>query len=191
VTVDVTKGSSVALGKDGGLSRVTVGLGWDPAPRGAEDDFDLDASALALGADDLIISPQYFVFFNNLASPRNEIVHLGDNLTGEGSGDDEQIEVHLDGLSSSVVRIVFAVTIHNADYRHQSFGDVRNAFIRVADTGHGRELARYNLSTDAATETSMLFGELYRADGGWRFRALGQGRTDGLAGIARQFGFAV
>jgi tellurium resistance protein TerD len=192
VTVDVTKGHDVALVRDGGLTSVTVGLGWDPAPRGAEDDFDLDASALALGLDGQIVSQQYFVFFNNLVSPRGEVVHRGDNLTGEGTGDAEQIEVHLDELSSTIVRVVFAVTIHNADYRHQSFGDVRNAFIRVVDAGHGgRELARYNLSTDAATETAMLFGELFRAGDGWRFRALGQGRIDGLAGIARQFGFAV
>lgn len=190
MTVDVTKGHSVALGKDDGLTRVTVGLGWDPAPRGADEDFDLDASVLALGADDRIVSREYFVFFNNLTSPRGEIVHRGDNLTGEGDGDDEQIDIQLDALSRTIVRIVFAVTIHNADYRHQSFGDVRNAFIRVVDTAHGTLLARYDLSTDAATETAMLFGELYRADGGWRFRALGQGRIDGLAGIARQFGFA-
>jgi tellurium resistance protein TerD len=191
VSVDVRKGDSVALVKDGGLTRVVVGLGWDPAPHGADEDFDLDASALALGADDRILSRDYFVFFNNLASPRGEIVHRGDNLTGEGDGDDEQIEVNLDKLSQTVVRIVFAVTIHNADYRHQSFGGVRNAFIRVVDAAAGQELARHNLSTDAAAETAMLFGELFRANGGWRFRALGQGRVDGLKGIARQFGFAV
>jgi tellurium resistance protein TerD len=191
VTVDVTKGSSVALDKVGGLTRVIVGLGWDPAPGGAEEDFDLDASALALGTDDTIVSREYFVFFNNLSSPRGEIVHLGDNLTGEGSGDDEQIDVNLEALSSTVARVVFAVTIHNADYRHQSFGDVRNAFIRVLDAGQGEVLARYDLSTSAAAETAMLFGELFRADGGWRFRALGQGRVDGLGGIAGQFGFKV
>jgi tellurium resistance protein TerD len=192
MVVDVSKGDSVALHDEGStLHRVTVGLGWDPAPRGADEDFDLDASALALGADGRLISRDYFVFFNNLASPRQEIVHRGDNLTGEGDGDDEQIEVHLEDLSKTADRVVFAVTIHNADYRHQDFGHVHNAFIRVVDTERGVELARYDLTTSAAHETAMLFGELYRVETGWRFRALGQGRIDGLAGIARQFGFDV
>ncbi|MBL7500909.1 TerD family protein [Frankia sp. CNm7] len=192
MTVDVTKGASVALTKEGSdLTRVTVGLGWDPAPRGSTEDFDLDASALALGTDGRIVSRDYFVFFNNLSSPRGEIRHRGDNLTGEGAGDDEQIDIQLDELSRAVERVVFAVTIHNADYRGQNFGDIRNAFIRVVDAVRGVELVRYNLTTDAATDTAMLFGELHHDGTGWHFRALGQGRLDGLAGIARQFGFTV
>jgi len=192
MTVDVTKGASVALSKEGSdLTRVTVGLGWDPAPSSADEDFDLDASALVLGADGRIVSRDYFVFFNNLTSTYDEVTHRGDNLTGEGGGDDEQIDVQLDKLSGTVERVVFAVTIHNADYRRQNFGDMRNAYIRVVDATRGGELARYHLTTEAATETAMLFGELYRDSGGWRFRALGQGRRDGLAGIARQFGFDV
>jgi tellurium resistance protein TerD len=192
VNIDVTKGATVALGKAGGpLSRVTVCLGWDPAAKGAADDFDLDASVFALGADDRIIAPGYFVFFNNLSSPRGEIRHQGDNLTGDGDGDDEQIEIELDELSRTVVRVVFVVTIHNADYRHQDFGDVRNAYIRVVDSVRGVELARYDLSTEAKHETAMLFAEIYRGESGWRFRALGQGRIDDLAGVARQFGFAI
>jgi tellurium resistance protein TerD len=188
VTVDVTKGGSVAL--SGSLSRVTVFLGWDPAARGHEE-FDLDVSVFALGADDLIIAPGYFVFFNNLQSPRGEIVHRGDNLTGEGDGDDERIDILLDGLSRTVARLVFVVTIHNADYRHQDFGHVRNAYIRVVDAARGVELARYDLTTEAAHETAMLFAEIHRDTGGWRFRALGQGRLDSLGGIARGYGFVV
>ena len=192
MTVDVTKGGSVALDKAGGpLSRVMVALGWDPAAKGATEDFDLDASVFALGADDRLIAPGYFVFFNNLASPRGEITHRGDNLTGEGDGDDEQVEIQLDELSRTVVRVVFVVTIHNADYRHQDFGGVRNAFIRVVDSARGVEVARYDLSTEAKHETAMLFGEIYRGGTGWRFRALGQGRIDDLAGVARQFGYVI
>jgi tellurium resistance protein TerD len=191
VSVDVTKGSSVPLDSAGtSLTRVTVGLGWDPAAPGAQE-IDLDASAIALGADGLAPSREFFVFFNNLSSPRGEIAHRGDNLTGEGSGDDEQIEVQLDALSSAITRIVFPVTIHNADFRQQDFGHVRNAFIRVVDSARSAELARFNLSTDAATETGMLFGELYRDAAGWHFRALGQGRVTGLAGIAREYGVDV
>ncbi|OHV34972.1 MULTISPECIES: TerD family protein [Pseudofrankia] len=192
MTVDVTKGASIALTKEGSdLTRVTVGLGWDPAPRGSEEDFDLDASALALRADGRIVSRDYFVFFNNLSSTHNEITHRGDSLTGEGDGDNEQIDVQLDALPPTVERVVFAVTIHNADYRRQDFGHVQHAFIRVVDAVRGVQLARYDLTHEAAADTAMLFGELYRDDRGWHFRALGQGRQDGLAGIARQFGFDV
>jgi tellurium resistance protein TerD len=191
VGINVTKGASVPLDADGsGLTQVNVGLGWDPAAPGGED-FDLDASAIALTEAGTAPSRAYFVYYNNLTTPRREIVHRGDSLTGENGGDDEQIDVHLEALSTSITRIVFPVSIHNAEYRGQSFGDVRNAYIRVVDAGTGRQIARYDLSTDAATETAMLFGELYRDDSGWHFLALGQGRLTGLVGIAREYGVDV
>jgi tellurium resistance protein TerD len=191
VGIDLAKGASAALAeRTGALTHLTVGLGWDPNRPGAEE-FDLDASAIALQSDDRAPSRSYFVYYNNLSSPRGEIVHRGDNLTGEGAGDDEQIEVRLDLLSSAITRIVFPVSIHNADYRHQSFGDVHGAYIRVVDTDTDEELVRYDLSTTAARDTSMLFGELLRARDGWRFRAIGEGGVSGLAEIARSYGLDV
>ncbi|EIV93071.1 TerD family protein [Frankia sp. QA3] len=190
--IDLAKGGSVALAEAAEtLTHITVGLGWDPNRPGAEE-FDLDASAIALQGNDRAPSLSYFVYYNNLGSPRGEIVHRGDNLTGEGAGDDEQIDVRLDLLSSAITRIVFPVSIHNADYRHQSFGDVHGAYIRVVNADTGDELVRYDLSTTAARDTSMLFGELHRGGGGgWHFRALGEGGVAGLAEIARGYGLDV
>ncbi|KJE20636.1 putative stress response protein, TerZ- and CABP1 [Frankia torreyi] len=189
--IDLAKGGSVALTEaTETLTHITVGLGWDPNRPGAEE-FDLDASAIALQENDRAPSLSYFVYYNNLSSPRGEIVHRGDNLTGEGAGDDEQIDVRLDLLSSAITRIVFPVSIHNADYRHQSFGDVHGAYIRVVSTDTGDELVRYDLSSTAARDTSMLFGELHRDGGGWHFRALGEGGVAGLAEIARGYGLDV
>jgi tellurium resistance protein TerD len=173
-----------------GLSRVTVGLGWDPNVTGGAE-FDLDASAIALTADERALSREFFVYFNNLSTPRGEIRHQGDNLTGEYEDDDERIDIRLDLLPPAVVRIVFAVTIYGAQFRRQSFGDVRNAYIRVVDTASGAELARFDLSRGAAGSDAMLFGEVYRDAGGWLFRGLGHPREGGLTGIARSFGIDV
>jgi tellurium resistance protein TerD len=154
-------------------------------------DFDLDASAIALGTDGNAISDQHFVFFNNLTTPDGSIQHTGDNLTGGGDGDAEQIKVELAAVPTAVDRVVFPVSIYDADRRGQAFGQVRNAFIRVVDQADGRELTRYDLSEDASTETAMIFGELYRSGGDWKFRAVGQGYASGLAGIAKDFGVNV
>jgi tellurium resistance protein TerD len=193
VGVSLAKGGNVSLSKEAGaagLTAVTVGLGWDArATSGAE--FDLDASALACGANGRVLSDSHFVFFNNLTSPDGAIQHTGDNLTGEGEGDDEQINVKLLSLGSEVQKVVFPVSIYDADARKQSFGQVRNAFIRVVNQADGRELARYDLTEDASTETAMLFGELYRHGADWKFRAIGQGYTNGLHGIAKDFGVNV
>ncbi|WP_239334543.1 TerD family protein [Frankia sp. CiP3] len=185
------------LAKGAGLTHITVGLGWDPDLTGSTE-FDLDASAIALTADGRAASRDFFVYFNNLTSPRHEIVHRGDNLTGaaEGNGtgdpgDDEQIDIRLDRLSHSITRIVFPVSIYHAEDRQQSFGDVRNAYIRVLDAESGNQIARYDLTTQAATETAMLFGEVAREGNGWTFRALGEGRVTGLTGIAREYGLDV
>ncbi|TDC44890.1 TerD family protein [Actinomadura sp. KC345] len=189
--VSLAKGGNVSLTKAApNLTAVTVGLGWDVrATTGA--DFDLDASALMLGGSGKVMSDQHFVFFNNLRSPDGSVEHTGDNLTGEGEGDDESINVNLTGVPPECDRIVFPVSIYDADNRHQSFGQVRNAFIRIVNMNDGNELARFDLTEDASTETAMVFGELYRHNGEWKFRAVGQGYASGLAGIAMDFGVNV
>jgi tellurium resistance protein TerD len=191
VGVSLTKGGNVSLSKQApGLKAVIVGLGWDPrTTAGAE--FDLDASALMLNAAGKIISDSHFVFFNNLKSPDGSVEHTGDNLTGAGEGDDEQVKVDLASVPPECERIVFPVSIYEAEARNQSFGQVRNAFIRVVNQADNAELARYDLTEDASTETAMLFGELYRNAGEWKFRAVGQGYATGLRGIALDFGVSV
>jgi tellurium resistance protein TerD len=189
--VSLSKGGNVSLTKEApGLTAVVVGLGWDVrTTTGA--DFDLDASALMVGSSGKILSDQHFIFFNNLKSPDGSVEHTGDNLTGEGEGDDEQIKVNLASVPAEVDRIVVTVSIYDAEARGQSFGQVRNAFIRVVNQADDREIARYDLSEDASTETAMIFGEVYRNNTEWKFRAVGQGYSSGLAGIARDFGVNV
>jgi tellurium resistance protein TerD len=191
VAVSLTKGGNISLTKQApGLRSVTVGLGWDARTTDGQD-FDLDASAIGCKADGKAVSDQHFVFFNNLRSPDGAIQHSGDNITGEGAGDDEQIAVDLAGAPAELDRVVFPVSIYDADTRGQSFGQVRNAFIRVVNQADNSEIARYDLSEDAATETAMIFGELYRSGAEWKFRAVGQGYSAGLAGIARDFGVTI
>jgi len=186
--VSLTKGGNVSLTKSApGLTAVTVGLGWDARSTDGTD-FDLDASAIICGADGMVISDKYFIFFNNLTSPDGSVVHTGDNLTGEGEGDDEAIRVNLATVPANVDKIVFPVSIYEGSTRAQSFGQVRNAFIRVINQANNVEIARYDLSEDASTETAMVFGELYRNGEEWKFRAVGQGYASGLAGIAKDFG---
>jgi tellurium resistance protein TerD len=189
--VSLAKGGNVSLSKAApNLTAVTVGLGWDVrATTGA--DFDLDASALLLGSHGKVLSDQHFVFFNNLKSPDGTVEHTGDNLTGEGEGDDESINVDLARVAPEVDRVVFPVSIYDAVNRGQTFGQVRNAYIRVVNRTDGSELARYDLSEDASTETAMVFGELYRYNSEWKFRAIGQGYASGLHGIAQDFGVNV
>jgi tellurium resistance protein TerD len=194
--VSLAKGGNVNLSKSvaeaggGTLTAVSVGLGWDArATDGAA--FDLDASAIAVSAAGKVVSDGHFVFFNNLTSPDGSIKHLGDNLTGAGDGDDEVIKVGLAQVPAEIDAIKFAVSIYDAAGRSQSFGQVRNAYIRVVNDADGSEVAKYDLSEDSATETAMLFGELYRNAGDWKFRAIGQGYAAGLSGIARDFGVNV
>jgi len=191
--VSLSKGGNVSLTKEAGaagLSSVTIGLGWD-ARTTTGNAFDLDASAIGVGDSGKVVSDEYFVFFNNLTSPDGSIKHLGDNTTGEGDGDDEQLTVALATVPATVDKIVFPVSIYEAESRSQSFGQVRNAFIRVINDVNGTELARYDLSEDASTETAMVFGELYRNGAEWKFRAVGQGYASGLKGIAQDFGVGV
>ncbi|MBF6226432.1 TerD family protein [Nocardia abscessus] len=188
MSVTLAKGGNVSLSKQAAnLAKVSVGLGWDVrTTTGA--DYDLDASALACGSNLKVLSDQHFIFYNNLRSPDGSIEHTGDNLTGAGEGDDEVINVDLTATPPNITNIFFPVSIHDADARGQSFGQIRNAFIRVVDAGTGVELARYDLTEDASTETAMIFGELYRHNNEWKFRAIGQGYASGLAGIARDYG---
>jgi tellurium resistance protein TerD len=191
VTVSLTKGGNVSLTKAApGLAAVVVGLGWDARTTdGAK--FDLDASAIVCTAEGRVITDKHFVFFNNLSSPDGAVSHSGDNLTGEGGGDDEQITVTLGSLPAEADKVVFPVSVYGGSTEGQTFGQVRNAFIRVVNQADGTELARYDLSEDASTETAMIFGELYRNGAEWKFRAIGQGYSAGLAGIAKDYGVNV
>ncbi|MFC4493101.1 TerD family protein [Streptomyces ovatisporus] len=189
--VSLSKGGNVSLTKEApNLTAVIVGLGWD-ARTTTGSDFDLDASALLANSEGKVGNDQNFVFFNNLKSPDGSVEHTGDNLTGEGEGDDEVIKVNLAGVPADVDKIVFPVSIYEAESRQQSFGQVRNAYIRVVNQADNNELARYDLSEDASTETAMVFGELYRHGAEWKFRAIGQGYASGLRGIAQDFGVNV
>ncbi|GAA0243935.1 calcium homeostasis/redox stress adaptation protein [Actinomadura nitritigenes] len=186
--VSLSKGGNVSLTKQApGLSAVTVGLGWDLRTTTGTD-FDLDASALVLDASGKILTDQHFVFFNNLRTPDGGVEHTGDNTTGAGEGDDEQINVNFGAMPAEAERVAFAVSIYDADSRGQNFGQVRNAYIRVLNQGDRSEMARYDLTEDASMETAMVFGELYRNGADWKFRAVGQGYASGLAGIAMDFG---
>ena len=191
MSVSLTKGGNVSLSKEApGLTNVLVGLGWDVRTTDGAD-FDLDASAIMLNDADKSISDQHFIFFNNLKSPDGSVEHTGDNLTGEGEGDDEALKVNLASVPPEVQKIVFPVSIYDAETRSQNFGQVRNAFIRMVNDANNSEIARYDLAEDASTETAMVFGELYRSGAEWKFRAVGQGWATGLAGIARDYGVSV
>jgi tellurium resistance protein TerD len=191
VSVSLTKGGNVSLTKQApGLAAVNVGLGWDARTTDGSP-FDLDASAIICGTDGRALGDQSFVFFNNLKDPSGAVQHLGDNLTGVGAGDDEVIQVNLAGMPADADKVVFAVSIYDVETRKQSFGQVRGAFIRVVDQAGQTELAKYDLSEDASTETAMVFGELYRSGAEWKFRAVGQGYSAGLSGIAKEFGVNV
>ncbi|MBK3579615.1 TerD family protein [Streptomyces sp. MBT65] len=189
--VTLAKGGNVSLSKAApNLTNVLIGLGWDArSTTGA--DFDLDASALLLNGGGRVLGDEWFIFYNQLTSPDGSVEHTGDNLTGEGEGDDESIKVDLLKVPVNCEKITFPVSIHDADNRGQTFGQVSNAFIRVVNQADGQELARYDLSEDASTETAMIFGELYRYQGEWKFRAVGQGYASGLRGIAMDFGVNV
>ena len=188
MSVSLAKGGNVSLSKAApGLSAITVGLGWDARTTDGQA-FDLDASAIVCGEDGRVASDQHFVFFNNLTTPDGAVQHTGDNVTGEGEGDDEQLRVNLAAMPPNIGKVVFPVSIYASGNAGQTFGQVRNAFIRVVNQADNSELARYDLSEDASTETAMIFGELYRNGDEWKFRAVGQGYSTGLAGIARDFG---
>lgn len=187
-TLSLSKGNNLSLTKtDPGLRRAMIGLGWDPRTTAGEQ-FDLDASALLVGTNGRVRSNDDFIFYNQLQSIDGSVVHQGDNRTGDGDGDDEQILIDLDAVAPDVERVVIVVTIDQAEARHQSFGQVRGAFCRVVNDETGNEVVRFDLTEDAASETGMIFSEIYRYNGEWKFRAVGQGYASGLRGVATDYG---
>jgi tellurium resistance protein TerD len=191
MAVSLSKGGNVNLSKEvPGLKAVHVGLGWDARVTDGKG-FDLDASVFALDAGGKVRSDADFIFYNNLRSIDGSIVHQGDNRTGQGDGDDEAVKINLVSVPADIARIVFAVTIHEGEANGQNFGQVQNASIRVANEADGAEIARYDLSEDSATETAMVFGEVYRNGADWKFKAVGQGFQGGLGPLARTFGVNV
>jgi tellurium resistance protein TerD len=188
MAISLQKGGNVNLSKEApGLTRVMIGLGWDPrATDGAA--FDLDGSAFLVKADGKVRGDSDFVFYNNLKSTDGSVTHQGDNTSGQGEGDDEKVLVDLSKVPAEVDKISFCVTIHEAETRKQSFGMVSKAYIRCLNADGDKELARYDLSEDGSTETAMIFGELYRAGAEWKFKAIGQGFKGGLGPLARSFG---
>ncbi|PIE83312.1 MAG: chemical-damaging agent resistance protein C [Candidatus Contendobacter odensis] len=189
--ISLSKGGRLSLDKEApNLKKVLIGLGWDArATDGA--DFDLDASAFLLNDRGKVRSEGDFIFYNQLKSSCGSVEHTGDNLTGEGEGDDETILVNLAQVPADVQKIAFTTTIHEAEARKQNFGQVSNAYIRIVNAETNIEIARYDLAEDASTETAMIFGELYRHSGEWRFSAVGQGYAGGLKAMCNQYGVAV
>ncbi len=188
MSVSLTKGSNVSLSSEApGLVEIDVGLGWDARVTDGSD-FDLDASAFLLQESGKVRSDADFIFYNNMSSAEGSVAHQGDNQTGSGDGDDEVIFVRLPKVPSEVSKVAFSVTIHDAEARRQNFGQVRNAYIRILNKTDGKEITRYDLSEDYSVETAMVFGELYRHNGDWKFRAIGQGFSGGLGPLAKSFG---
>lgn len=191
MAVSLSKGGNVSLSKEApGLTEVIVGLGWDPRVTDGTE-FDLDASVFITGESGTVLSDTSFIFYNNKKSVDGSVEHLGDNRSGAGEGDDEQVNVKLTALAAEVKKLVFAVTIHEADSRKQNFGQVSNAYIRVLNKADGKEIARYDLSEDASTETAMIFGELYRHGDEFKFKAIGQGFAGGLKPLAEAHGVSI
>ena len=192
MAVSLKKGQKVSLTKDNpGLTRVVVGLGWDMNSYDTGGDFDLDAAAFLLGDNGRVTGSGDFVFYGNLKHSSGGVEHLGDNLTGAGAGDDEQIKVDLSRLPASISRITFTATIYEAEERRQNFGMVNNAFIRICNENTGEELLRYDLGEDFSIETAVVFGELYKNNGEWKFNAIGSGYQGGLAALCANYGVDV
>lgn len=192
MAVSLSKGQKVDLTKGNpGLSKIIVGLGWDTNKYDGGADFDLDAAAFLLAANGKVASDSDFVFYGNLKHSSGGVEHMGDNLTGEGDGDDEQIKVNLAAVPASVDKIGFTVTIYDAESRKQNFGQVSNAYIRIVDETSNAELIRYDLGEDFSVETAVVVGELYRNNGEWKFNAIGSGFQGGLKALCQNYGVNV
>ncbi|MCJ7856611.1 TerD family protein [Lachnospiraceae bacterium NSJ-143] len=190
--INLQKGQKVSLTKGNpGLKKIMIGLGWDVNQFDGGADFDLDAAAFLVGENGKVHTSEDFVFYGNLKHKSGSVEHMGDNLTGEGEGDDEQIEVDLGKVPEDIARIVFTCTIYEADVRRQNFGQVSNAFIRVVDESNGQELIRYDLGEDFSIETAVVVGEIYRYNGEWKFNAVGSGFQGGLAALCNNYGVEV
>lgn len=188
MAISLSKGGNVSLSKeDPGLDEIMVGLGWDARSTDGQD-FDLDASAFLLKADGKVPSDTHFCFYNNMNVAGGAVVHQGDNRTGAGDGDDEQVKITLSKLPPEIDKVAIVVTIHEGEQRRQSFGQVQNAFIRLVNEKTGKEVVRYDLSEDASVETAMILGEVYRHGSEFKFRAVGQGYKGGLGPLAINYG---
>lgn len=191
MAISLTKGQNISLSKtDPSLKHVLVGLGWDARSTDGQD-FDLDASVFMATENGKVPSDRHFIFYNQLVSPCGGVEHTGDNLTGDGDGDDESVIVCLDKVQSNIKSLFITVTIHDAEARRQNFGQVSNAFVRIVNNDTSDEIVRFDLSEDYSTETAMVFGEIYRHNGEWKFRAIGQGYTGGLYSLCQQYGVNV
>ena len=191
MAVSLTKGGNVNLSKESpGLNKIAVGLGWDArATDGAA--FDLDASVFLVKLDGKVRTDSDFCFYNNKVAGDGAVQHMGDNTTGEGEGDDEVVKVELAKVPGDLDKIIFTVSIYDAEARKQNFGQVNHAYIRIVNEENGVEIARYDLSEDASIETAMIFGEIYRIGTEWKFKAVGQGFAGGLGPLAASFGVHV
>jgi len=186
--INLTKGANVSLSNSvPGLTNILIGLGWDARATDG-DDFDLDASAYMLSAAGKVRSDADFIFYNQPVSSDGSVKYLGDNRTGEGDDDDEQITVDLSGVPADIERLIIGVTINNAEALGQNFGMVSQAFVRVVNAADDSEIVRYDLSEDFSVETAIVFGEVYRHSGEWKFRAVGQGFQGGLGAMASSYG---
>lgn len=189
MAISLQKGQKIDLTKTNpGLTKVLVGLGWDTNKYDGGADFDLDAAVFLLGDSGKVNSDADFVFYGNLKHASGSVEHLGDNLTGAGDGDDEQIKVDLAAVPANVSKIDFTVTIYDAEARRQNFGQVSNAFIRIVNEATGEELLRFDLGEDFSIETAVVVAELYRNNGEWKFNAIGSGFSGGLAALCQNFG---
>ena len=192
MAISLAKGQKVDLTKGNpGLRNIMAGLGWDINVFDSGADFDLDAAVFMLGADGKCPTDKEFIFYGNLSHASGAVNHMGDNLTGEGDGDDEQIRIDLSKVPANIERIAFTVTIYDSDVRRQNFGQVSNAFIRIVDDVTGTELIHYDLGEDFSIETAVVVGELYRHNGEWKFNAIGSGFQGGLAALCGHYGIEV
>lgn len=190
--VNLKKGQKVSLTKENpGLKKVVVGLGWDVNAFDTGGDFDLDAAAFLLTDSGRVKDSGDFVFYGNLKHTSGSVQHMGDNLTGAGDGDDEQIKVDLSMVPGEVMKIAFTATIYEAEARRQNFGQVNNAFIRIYNEETGEEMLRYDLGEDFSIETAVVFGELYKNGNEWKFNAIGSGYQGGLAALCANYGVDV
>jgi tellurium resistance protein TerD len=190
--INLAKGQKVDLTKvNPGLKKIMVGLGWDVNAFDSGSAFDLDAAVFMVGSNGKCPTEKEFVFYGNLEHESGSVKHLGDNLTGEGDGDDEQITIDLSAIPANIDKIAFTVTIYDADTRNQNFGQVSNSFIRIVNEENNEELIRYDLGEDFSIETAVVVGELYRYNGEWKFNAIGSGYQGGLAALCNNYGIEV
>ena len=190
--ISLKKGQKASLTKDNpGLKKLIVGLGWDTNKFDTGGDFDLDSAAFLLGENGKVTSQSDFIFYGNLKHNSGSVIHMGDNRTGDGDGDDEQISIDLSKVPENITRIIFTATIYEAEERRQNFGQISNAYIRIVDEDVNNELLKYDLGEDFSIETAAVFGELYKNNGEWKFNAIGSGYQGGLAALCINYGIDI